>query len=223
MNATYIFHSGFLLETKSAYYLFDYYRKALPHFAPQKPVTFFCSHAHPDHFNPEVFDLLQKNGAEKIFGVFSEDIPERKYPAGVCALEAKAEKSYVLHGGEKLETLRSTDRGVAFLLLTDEGLVFHAGDLNDWSWTGESERDNRQMRGNFCHEIDKLRGREVETAFFPLDPRLETHYADGLLYFLSAVDVKNVYPMHYWEQPEVIDRFLREYPQYEAVIRRPEI
>lgn len=30
MNITYIFHSGFLVETKECYYLFDYFKGYLP-------------------------------------------------------------------------------------------------------------------------------------------------------------------------------------------------
>ena len=30
MKVTYIFHSGFLMETPQSYYIFDYYKGALP-------------------------------------------------------------------------------------------------------------------------------------------------------------------------------------------------
>ena len=33
MKITYINHSGFLIETRDCYYIFDYYRGELPHLA----------------------------------------------------------------------------------------------------------------------------------------------------------------------------------------------
>ena len=128
----------------------------------------------------------------------------------------------LLPGGAQLQTLRSTDSGVAFLLQTAEGTVYHAGDLNDWTWDGEPEQENRQMRGNYRHEIDKLAGIPIDTACVPLDPRQEMHAADGLLYFLKVTQAKTVYPMHYWGEPAVIDRFLQDYPQYTGRVISPE-
>ena len=62
----------------------------------------------------------------------------------------------------------------------------------------------------------------VTLAFVPLDVRQEKDYARGMLYFLEKVPVERVYPMHYWEHPEVIERFCREYPQYREKIYNPE-
>ena len=98
--------------------------------------------------------------------------------------------------------------------------VYHAGDLNDWTWDGEPEADNRRMRERYRREIDRLRGRRIDVACVPLDPRQEAHEADGLLYFLEAVGAAAVYPMHDWDQPAVIARFLQAHPQYAGVIRR---
>lgn len=222
MTVKYIFHSGFLLETAASCYIFDYYQGRLPPFDTKKLVVVFSSHAHRDHYNPEIFSILRETGVTDIFAVLAKDIPEKKYPKDIKVLKAYAGALYTLPRGEKLETLLSTDSGVAFLLTTEEGTVFHAGDLNDWSWNGEDDGDNRQMRGSYRHEIDKLKGRELDVAFIPLDPRQDEHYADGFCYFLSTVGAKSVYPMHYWSKPDVIDRFLREYPQYESVVKYTE-
>ena len=75
---------------------------------------------------------------------------------------------------------------------------------------------------NIRTEIEKIKGRHFDLAFVPLDPRLEAHYADGLLYFLERVDCNAVFPIHYWGEPEVIRRFLTEYPQYSARIKNTE-
>lgn len=129
------------------------------------------------------------------------------------------DQTYILDNGTKVSTLLSTDSGVAFIVETSEGLIYHAGDLNDWHWEGETEDDNRQMASTYRAEIDKIKDAHFDAAFVPLDPRQEEHYADGMLYFLKHVDCNAVFPMHYWNEPSVIDRFITEYPQYKSRIK----
>lgn len=85
MKVTYIYHSGFLVETDSAAFLFDYWQGKLPERIlkhsckagfpqssgrrgdvpsspdvsrlPSKPLYVFVSHSHGDHYNPEIFAL----------------------------------------------------------------------------------------------------------------------------------------------------------------------
>ena len=45
----------------------------------------------------------------------------------------------------KIETLRSTDAGVAFYVETRGATFFHAGDLNDWTWEGAGDLINGRM------------------------------------------------------------------------------
>lgn len=218
MKVTYIYHSGFLVETALCYYLFDYYKGTLPALLPDKPILVFASHGHSDHYNAEIFELLRKLGMQSITAVFSKDIPEKKYPTDVECKKVNFHQKYILPCDTVLETLHSTDEGVAFLVKCPEGTIYHAGDLNDWTWAEESDQYNRQMTGSYRHEIDLLKNIPVDVAFLPLDPRQEKYYAKGMLYFLKKVKVSAVYPMHYWEQPEIIGRFLTEYPEYKDVI-----
>lgn len=220
MRVTYVHHSGFLIETAARAYLFDYVSGALPPLRAERPVVVLASHAHRDHYDPGVFALLRSRGVRQICAVLSRDIPAGRRPADVPVLRVGPGEMHELGPGTRLETLRSTDRGVAFLLTTEEGVVYHAGDLNDWTWDGEPEADNRRMRERYRREIDRLRGRRIDVACVPLDPRQEAHEADGLLYFLEAVGAAAVYPMHDWDQPAVIARFLQAHPQYAGVIRR---
>ena len=225
MKITYIYHSGFLIETPACYYLFDYYKGALPPLKFDKPILVFASHSHRDHYNPEIFPMLKHMGMEKITAVLAKDIPSRKYPTEMDSqniVKVTFHQTYALPGNTTLETLHSTDAGVAFLVQCPEGPIYHAGDLNDWTWSGESDQYNRQMTGSYRHEIDMLQDRQIDVAFLPLDPRQEEHYAKGMLYFLKKVKVKQVYPMHYWEQPEVISRFLKEHPDYENIVQDTE-
>lgn len=224
---TYICHSGFLVETEECYYLFDYYMGRLPLLCPKKPILVFASHSHRDHYNPEIFTRLKTLGMEDITAVLSKDISEKKYPVGVKVCKVSFHQTYDLPFGATLKTLKSTDAGVAFLLQCREGVLYHAGDLNDWAWAEETEQYNRQMTGSYRHEIDLLKcslleGKGVDVAFLPLDPRQEKDYAKGILYFLKKIRVTRVYPMHYWGKSQIIQKFLQEYPEYKGLIQDTE-
>ena len=218
MTITYIHHSCFLIETSDCYYLFDYYKGDLPTLTKDKPILVFASHNHGDHYNPEIFYLLQNQGMSQITAILAKDIPAQKYPKGIETFRVTFHQTYELPYETKLKTLLSTDAGVAFLVEFPEGTIYHGGDLNDWVWEGESEQYNKQMTGSYRHEIDMLKDTCVDFAFLPLDPRQEKDYARGMLYFLKKVKVKKVYPMHYWEQPEIIDKFCKDYPEYQEKI-----
>ncbi|MGN1442539.1 MAG: MBL fold metallo-hydrolase [Acutalibacteraceae bacterium] len=222
MKITYVGHSGFLVETKDCYYVFDYYKGGLPALNPHKPVVVFCSHFHHDHFNPKIFEMLRRMGM-KAQAVLAKDISRNQYPAGIEVIKACPDQVYELDNGAVITTLRSTDSGVAFVVKTPEGTLYHAGDLNDWVWNGEPDADNRQMTHRYRKEIDKIRNTRLHVAFVPLDPRQEDHYKDGMLYFLKNVDCDAVYPMHYWNKPDVIRKFITEFPEYEPVIKNTEL
>jgi L-ascorbate metabolism protein UlaG (beta-lactamase superfamily) len=108
--------------------------------------------------------------------------------------------------------MRSTDCGCAFLIEYQGHLVYHAGDLHWWCWSGEPEETSRQMTANFKKEMETIAGRDIEIAFVPLDGRLEDNYGLGMQYLLEQAHVHHVFPMHFWDKPEVMDRYLQEYP-----------
>lgn len=221
MKITYLCHSGFLIETAQCCCIFDYYQGRLPAL-PQKPLIVFASHAHHDHYNPEIFSLAKAQGAKDITAVLSWDIHAHRHPEGIEVVRVRANQEYALPYGLRLKTLHSTDCGVAFYLQTPEGCIYHAGDLNDWVWAGENERYNRQMTGNYRHEIDLLKPLPIDAAFIPLDPRQEAHYSRGITYFLQTLSPRVLFPMHYWDKPEIIHRFLKEYPQYRGIVKDTE-
>jgi hypothetical protein len=45
----------------------------------------------------------------------------------------------------------------------------------------------------------------------PLDPRLEGAYYYGFKYFLDTVSADTVFPMHFWKDYSVIDRYISEH------------
>lgn len=220
MKVTYIYHSGFLVELQDCYLLFDYHKGELPKLNTKKPVVVFASHFHFDHYNKRVFKTLGELGVQ-YQGVLASDIVKTNYPE--CKVtRAEPSKTYTLDFGLELTTLDSTDSGVAFLLKTPEGTLYHAGDLNDWRWAGEPEAGNKAMCTKYRQQVSSITV-PVDIAFVPLDPRQEQYTEEGLLYFLQTVDCKAVYPMHYWEHPEVIGTFVANHPEYKGVIKNTEI
>ena len=221
MEITYINHSGFLLETRDCYYIFDYYKGELPNLDKEKEVIVFCSHFHKDHFNPQIFGILDDMGMT-YQAVLANDIRKRNHLSGMKITYVYHDQTYNLDNGTQVDTLLSNDSGVAFIVKTKEGIIYHAGDLNDWYWDGESKTDNQRLTSAYRAEIRKIKGMYFDAAFVPLDPRQGDHYADGILYFLKNVDCNVIFPMHYWNDANVIKRFITEYPQYKSRIRNTE-
>ncbi len=223
MKVTYIHHSSFLVETDRFYYLFDYEKGPLPQLDVTKPILVLSSHGHADHYNAEIFLRLAALGMQDIRAILSDDIQP---PLGIETLQAAPGRDYDLGLQQTLTTFRSTDLGVAFLIEDRQTLIYHAGDLNDWVWEEESDAYNRQMTEDYRRQIDllalKLKGRELDVAFVVLDPRQEQDYDRGLEYFLKNIPVKQVYPMHYWDEPEIMERFLKDHPEYARQIQRTE-
>ena len=159
MIVTYLGHSGFLVETGKNYLLFDsiaadeltprmlahpFSHGIMPELDPAKEVLVFVSHAHPDHFSRRIWDLRNRYPHVKYF--LSSDIDmaplyEAGYVQGpddadVFILDPGQSYHPVLSSGCNLliETLPSTDEGIAFFLTLDGVTIYHAGDLHAWCW-----------------------------------------------------------------------------------------
>mgnify|MGYP000830381169 CR=1 FL=1 len=187
----------------------------------EKEVIVFCSHFHEDHFNPQIFGILEDMGMT-YQAVLANDIRKRNHLSDLKITYVYHDQTYNLDNDTKVDTLLSNDSGVAFIVKTKEGTIYHAGDLNDWYWDGEPKADNQRLTSAYRAEIRKIKGMHFDAAFVPLDPRQGNHYADGILYFLKNVDCNVIFPMHYWNDANVIKRFITEYPQYKSRIRNTE-
>ena len=223
MKITYIHHSGFLVETDRCYYLFDYEKGSLPEMDVTKQIFVLSSHGHHDHYNAEIFSVLNNYGMQNISAILSDDI---ETPENVDVLQVAAGNEYHLSLEQTLTTFESTDVGVAFLIEDKGEIIYHAGDLNDWVWEEESDSYNEQMTKDYRKQIkllsEKLNGREIDVAFVVLDPRQEKDYDKGMCYFLEHIPVKEVYPMHYWGKPDIMEVFLKEHPEYQFKIKKTE-
>lgn len=223
MRVTFLAHDGFLIELDTVTLLFDWWKEPLPPL-PDRPLLVFVSHRHEDHFQPGVFQLAQSHpDVSFLLGSDFRLTPKNLEKWGIspelaasCRRCGKHDAFDVLPG-VRVETFPSTDEGVAWMVTAEGRSLFHAGDLNWWHWPEESDAWNQNMAANFKRYTEPLRGRSVDLAMLPLDPRLKEGGFLGPRYFLELMDVRRFLPMHQWDHPEFTEEFLSAYPQYRPI------
>ena len=134
MTLTYIFHSGFVLETKESILIFDYWMDLSgvvpPFLKKDKPIYVFSSHFHEDHFNRAIFEWRKQH--ENITYILSKDIYKHRRASKDEADVWLAKGGTWLDGTLSVWALGSTDSGVSWIVETEGKRIFHAGDLNNW-------------------------------------------------------------------------------------------
>ena len=204
MTVTYLYHSGFVVEFDDIVLVFDYYKGELPETVRGKKLYVFSSHYHKDHFQYKVFDWALEYDATY---VLSKDI-RTKGPEGRTV---KVKRRQNLSVDElQIQTLRSTDEGVAFLVRVKGITLYHAGDLNWWHWEEEGPEYNEKMKRDYQAEIGTIEGEHIDLAFVPLDPRLEEAYGWGIDYFMRHTETIRLFPMHLWGGYKTIPRFIAD-------------
>ena len=217
MKITFLQHSAFLAETEAFYLLFDWTGESpLPNFDRTKPLYVFASHHHGDHYTPRIFAL----GMENVTYILASCIRlSAKRKAGLGIDDSRVHRltagATVQIDDLTVRTVRSNDAGVAFLVDTPEGKLFHAGDLNDWNWIGEDPTWLEKIDGIWRKSLAQLRGERVDVAFLTLAGRLGQNFWLGLHGFLQVMDCKHIFPMHCWGDFSVIPR-LKELPESKA-------
>lgn len=204
-------HSGFLLELEKSVLVFDYYTDpagVLERYADSsKAFYFFVSHAHFDHWNMSILDFngqgpktyFLEQGCKTMVPSVYEDREDLKivfvspgFSERVSSEEAEATDF------RALRCFGSTDEGVSFLLETENGLVFHAGDLNAWDW--EEEGIDLYMDSAYRAQLAKLKAvlaeRKLWLAMIPVDLRLGAKAFLGAKVFLEYADTKYLVPDH---------------------------
>ena len=220
MKVTYLGHSGFLLEWETCYWLFDYFEGTIPALDPQKEIFVFCSHSHADHFSPSVFELTDKypsvtyvfsnevrNACKKLSKKLAKELPEIHFRKSRTDSQLAASSGDII----TIHTLLSTDCGCAFFLEYEGKTIYHAGDLHWWYWEGEDPDWNKKMTVDYKKEMEYLKGKNIDLAFTVLDPRQEKDYALGMNYFLEHTHTKHMFPMHFWNNFTIMEKYLQEH------------
>ncbi len=206
MLITYIHHSCFSIETEESIFLFDYYKGNIPNFTKEKPLFVFSSHFHQDHFSPVIFELSEKY--PDVTYILSKDIRLKELNRDQYnIITIGKNESITMKESLKVDTLRSTDEGVAFLISEKGKTLYHAGDLNWWVWKDDTASEYNNMTKNFKDEINKISGKEIDLAFLPLDPRQEELYSLGFDYFMQNTRTSVAFPMHFWLDYSIIEKF----------------
>lgn len=202
---TYLSHSGFAVTLDKAILVFDYYRD--PSHAlhrvlednPGKPVVFFVSHRHKDHFKPEIFEIAQNH---KRLYVISNDVPAQVIPSTLDVAGMSAGDIIDnLPGDITVKAYGSTDKGVSFMVTDADGeKIFHAGDLNDWQWIDEmTPQQMEKAHAEFRTIVNRIaeENPSVSVLFFPVDTRLGADAGEGAKYFMEKIEVADFFPMHF--------------------------
>ena len=220
---TYIGHSGFLVEFEDCYLLFDYFCGEIPHMNEDKTLYIFVSHRHYDHYNRDIWQI--KNTRKNVRYVIAKDIPfsvSQRNRMGIkdedlpSIAVLRAGESF--NGGIIVDAFASTDRGVAFRVTHNDCVVFHAGDLNMWKWE-QNVDTNKHMERLYTEIVEQIKGKHIDIAFLPLDSRQEEYAFEGIEYFIENVLMESgkksdVYPMHFWDKPEIIDELIKRHKEY---------
>lgn len=214
MDVRFIAHDGFAVILPGASLLFDYWKGDLPAFPADRPLLVFASHMHRDHFSFSVFDVLKTHPDAQF--VLSRDIRKQFSRNAFLKQGVPGEvfdrivfirpDEHTELGPVRVETVGSTDLGVAFTVSCDGRTVFHAGDLNLWYFEDDTPEERQAMSEAFERELAKLRGRHFDAAFFPVDPRLRSNYAAGAIRFMQETDAEALYPMHCWGDARIPGR-----------------
>lgn len=145
------------------------------------------------------------------------------------------------NSGVKVEALNSTDMGTAFIVTVGERTIYHAGDL--WiqplmiegpDGKKPSPEELKQIKAmpeyaqalaaakeHFKQFVAPLRGRHIDFAMLPLDPRFGTNGEDSMEIYLSTADIDTFIPMHLWENYTYLDSYIKKYPDSAKKMIKP--
>jgi L-ascorbate metabolism protein UlaG (beta-lactamase superfamily) len=156
LSCRYLFHSGFAVETKNTWLIFDHFLNtpgtrfsiSEAYVSPMqteagsfddgivnlrefggKRVYIFISHSHSDHFNPYIYKWIKTY--KKMKYTVADSISSKEKANSVFAVVSPGET--IKFDDLKIGTLASTDAGVGYLVEVDGCRIYHAGDHGNWA------------------------------------------------------------------------------------------
>jgi ankyrin repeat protein/L-ascorbate metabolism protein UlaG (beta-lactamase superfamily) len=195
----YLGHSGWAVKTPNHLLVFDYYEhdrspaepglcngRLVPEEIAGENVTFFVTHEHSDHYDPQIFEWRDQLG--DVTYVLGWKLEEENPPAH----EYIGPRERKTINGMAVTTIESNDAGVGYVVEVDGLRILHAGDH------ANREKD---LSGPFKPEIDYLSVQDIELdiAFMPI---AGCGFGDmdvvkqGVRYALGALEPRAFIPMH---------------------------
>ncbi|WP_018247348.1 MBL fold metallo-hydrolase [Orenia marismortui] len=214
-----LFHSGVAIKTSNHFLIFDYYndtpKKGIRKIdngviskkdlnKEENPIV-FVTHSHHDHFNPIIFEWEKWN--EDITYILSDDIEVEE-----------EDNRYIMKKYQEInwsndiyiKTYGTTDQGLSYYVEVDGLNIFHSGDLNWWHWKKFSSEKQQVEEEDYKKEIEKLKEKDVDIAFVPVDPRLEEFYHLAGRYFAETIKPKLLIPIHFSDNYAITKNFSKE-------------
>jgi len=191
-TVTYLGHSAWIVETPDLIYVFDYDKTPRENRLVDldklqaKPVYFFASHTHGDHYSARLNEAVSQRANMKfITGGFKS-----RFSNSIAVYPRESIKVSDI----SVTTAASTDIGVCYLVERPGLTVFHSGDLANWP-------DNEDTPVDYFEEIDYIASRAgaVDIAFIPVttfDWYQDKCLLDGAVYAIKKLNPSFVFPMH---------------------------
>lgn len=217
-KVVYCGHSGWVVETKNHFLVFDYLSQAhyqnpslvngsvSPEEIKDKEVIVFVSHDHSDHYDQVIHSWAAGNkNIQYVFGFKPEESSvhgENAYPG--TSYEFIENNQQKVIDGVEVTTFKSTDTGQGFLVRADGVTIYHPG---DHAWFADEDEIP------FKKEVDFVASQatNIDIAFLPVSGcpsrwKKESIIA-GFMYSLDKLNPNQVYPMHALQREYTMKEF----------------
>ena len=219
IRLTYIFHSGFVVETAAGILVFDYWldlANVLPKCLSRRGgrhVYVFASHFHKDHFTKDIFGWKQSLDSDVTYILSKDILKHRRADKGEADV-------WLAKGGTwadeniQVTATGSNDSGVSWIVETGGNRIFHAGDLCNWyaRFLADGNKYRQPYSEELGEDIDPVAeekrflgelkdiqkiAKGFDLVMFPVDGRIGNGYTLGARQFIERFQVGMFVPMHF--------------------------
>lgn len=230
LKIRYLYQSGFSIELDNYLVIIDYYKGKLD-LNTDKDIIFIVTHAHADHYNPDIFTMP---GAEKASYILSSDVEdpffntgdEGDYEDNILTMSSSTpeteRRKIVFDPGRSIRlspgksfsfaglegrAFGSTDAGISIYFKLGPICIFHSGDLNAWKWPSFTVDEQKKEVDDYLKIIKEVSSLPVDIAFGPVDPRLEKNAFLGPDYLLNYLKPQIFFPMHFGSKTSISNSY----------------